>query len=230
MNKGLQKIYSEISLRYELTNHILTLGLDIICRKRTARAAADGGGAVWLDICSGTGEMVFQLNRLKPENAFLIAADFSLPMVGMGLQKRSINDIPFVITDAAALPFKDNTFDLVTISFATRNISPSKVKLIEHLHEFLRVLKPGGRLINLETSQPRWGVIRRLMHLYVKVAVRPVGTVLTGSAGGYVYLAKSIPLFYSAEKFAQLLREAGFSEVTFKRMFMGITAVHKAVR
>ncbi len=230
MNKGIQKIFSQLPRRYELINHILTFGLDIICRKRTAKMGASGGGAIWLDVCTGTGEMAINLSRLKQNGTSIMAADFSLPMVQRAKQKPETNNISFVISDVAELPFENNSIDLIHISFATRNINTGREKLIEHFREFYRVLKPGGRFINLETSQPKSKLLRSLMHLYVRLSVKQIGSMISGSKAGYAYLSKTIPRFYTAEELSEILKEAGFAEVWYKQMFAGITAIHKAVK
>jgi demethylmenaquinone methyltransferase/2-methoxy-6-polyprenyl-1,4-benzoquinol methylase len=230
MNGGFRKIYSEISDRYELINHILTFGLDVVCRGRAARLAASGGGTRWLDVCSGTGDMVVDLQQFAQNGTAVFAADFSAPMLHRAAEKPGAKGVKFLMADAGTLPFGDETFDLVTISFATRNINSSRQKLIERFGEFHRVLKPGGRFVNLETSQPRWRLIRSLMHLYVRLTVKPIGSWISGTKSGYAYLAGSIPRFYSVEELAEILHQAGFAEVSFKRMYMGITAVHKATK
>jgi demethylmenaquinone methyltransferase / 2-methoxy-6-polyprenyl-1,4-benzoquinol methylase len=230
MNKGLQKIFGEIPETYELVNHILTLGTDIVVRKRMARQAAKDGGRRWLDVCSGTGETAVNLSKLAHNGTQIFAADFSGPMLQLAAAKPEAKNIRFVLADVGHLPFPDNSFDLITLSFATRNINTSRDNLIKTISEFRRVLRPGGRYLNLETSQPRFGMVRRLMHLYVKLAVKPVGTRISGSKAGYAYLSETIPRFYSAEEFAEILTLAGFSEVTHRRMFLGIAALHKAVK
>jgi demethylmenaquinone methyltransferase / 2-methoxy-6-polyprenyl-1,4-benzoquinol methylase len=230
MNKNVQKIYSRIPSRYELINHILTLGLDILSRKRTAKLAASGGGDHWLDVCSGTGETIHYLAEYANNGTGLFTADFSLPMTLIAAGKKSKKKINYSIADAANLPFTDSSFDLITISFATRNLNSSRDILIKHLREFNRVLKPGGRFVNLETSQPRFGLIKSLMHFYIKLTVKPIGSALSGSASAYSYLASTIPRFYQPEDFVEILKEAGFSEVSFKRMYLGISAVHLAIK
>nr|MBN2277735.1 ubiquinone/menaquinone biosynthesis methyltransferase [candidate division Zixibacteria bacterium] len=230
MSRGLQKIYSELPKHYELIDHILTFGLDILCRRRAARIAVADGGERWLDMCCGTGEMATALKRLSRNGTMLTACDFSLPMLSQATLKPEAKDIRFAISEAGALPFADHTFDLITVSFATRNLNSSRGTLIKRFREFHRVLKPGGRYVNLETSQPESRVIRKLMHIYVGLTVKQVGSWISGSKEGYSYLASSIPRFYPAGELAEILREAGFSEISYQPLFFGITAIHKAVR
>jgi len=230
MRKGVQKIFSEVAETYELVNHLLTFGLDILWRKKAARRAAKAGGSLWLDICSGTGEMALNLSRLAGQKAKVISVDFSEPMIGKARERRKFSSLLFVLAEASYLPFPNQTFDLITISFATRNINPRREILVEHLQEFYRVLKTGGHFVNLETSQPSSKVMRRLFHLYIKLVVKKIGFLLSGSKAGYSYLAFTIPRFYSPEEFSSILREAGFSQVTHKRLSLGVSAIHTALK
>ncbi|MEW6013890.1 MAG: ubiquinone/menaquinone biosynthesis methyltransferase [Candidatus Zixiibacteriota bacterium] len=226
MNRGIQKIFAQVPHTYELINHILTFGMDIICRRKAAKIAAGGGGNRWMDLCSGTGEMAANLARLSQNGTTVYAADFSQPMLSMARKKPEASRIRFVITDVGMLPFPDATFDALTISFATRNINTSRENLIICLKEFNRVLKPGGRFINLETSQPKSKLLQKLMHLYVKAAVKPIGGTISGSKAGYAYLSQTVPRFYPAEAFAEIIRTAGFATVEYRRLFFGIIAIH----
>jgi len=135
--------------------------------------------------------------------------------------------VAFAASEAARLPFPDATFDAITIGFATRNIDSSRERLLRHLREFHRVLCPGGFLLNLETSQPASTVWRRLFHLYVALAVRPIGRWVSGSRG-YAHLAHTIPRFHTGAELTALLREADFSRVEETRRLGGIAAVHVA--
>jgi len=229
MANGIQKIYAEIPRTYELINHVLTFGFDIYCRKKAVKTALADGGNRFLDICSGTGEIACYL-KAKSNGSQVVAADFSLPMMKVGASKPEAKNISFVISEAGELPFHDNYFDLITISFATRNINKNREALINYFSEFRRVLKPGGRFINLETSQPPNRTIRKLMHRYVDLTVRKIGRTISGSKYGYNYLASTIPRFYDANELTEILKEAGFSEVYPKPMFFGAAAIHKAVK
>jgi demethylmenaquinone methyltransferase/2-methoxy-6-polyprenyl-1,4-benzoquinol methylase len=228
VRKGVQKIYTEVARTYELVNHVLTLGLDIRWRKKAARAAAQMGGNLWLDVCSGTGEMARYLSILSDEGVNIFAVDFSFPMLKKVRDTGNIPNLNPVIAEAGILPFADASLDLVTISFATRNLNPRKEILESYLEEFNRVLKPGGHFVNLETSQPSTKIIRKLFHFYTKRIVKPLGWILSGSKAGYSYLSFTIPRFYAPDEFARILRQSGFSDVGFRRFLLGIAAMHVA--
>lgn len=228
MKKGIQSIFSEVAETYELVNHVLTFGLDILWRKKAAHIASKAGGTLWMDVCSGTGEMAFNLSRQAGEKANVISVDFCHPMFVKAKKKKKRANIYFTLSEASSLPFPDETFDLVTISFATRNINPNKDTLSNHLKEFYRVLKSGGRFVNLETSQPSVKIIRKLFHFYIKLAVKHIGFLLSGSKTGYKYLSFTIPRFYSPGEFSSILHNAGFSRVTCHPLFFGISAIHTA--
>jgi demethylmenaquinone methyltransferase / 2-methoxy-6-polyprenyl-1,4-benzoquinol methylase len=231
MTNGVQRIYAEIAPAYERANRVLTLGLDRGWRRDAcalaARLLAGVDGPRCLDVCSGTGEMAEGL--LAARGARVVLADFSLPMLAVARGKPSLTGgrAAFAASDAARLPFRDATFDAITIGFATRNLDSERERLLRHLREFHRVLRPGGFFLNLETSQPPWRPWRRLFHLYVALAVKPIGRLVAGS-GGYAYLAHTIPRFHSGGELSALLREAGFASVEETRFLGGIAAVHVA--
>jgi demethylmenaquinone methyltransferase / 2-methoxy-6-polyprenyl-1,4-benzoquinol methylase len=230
MNKGVQKIFSEVPKTYELINHILTLGFDILWRRKAAKTGIRAGGSIWIDVCTGTGETVRNLSALAKNKNHIFAADFSLPMLAEAISKSKDKSINFVASDIQKLPFDDNTFDLVTISFATRNINLNRATLTQCLIEFLRILKPGGLFVNLETSQPSLTLIRKLFHLYIRIFIKPIGVFISGSKKGYAYLSHTIPRFYPADELADILLDAGFVKVEFERMFFGIAAIHKGIK
>lgn len=225
---SVKRIFLEVPRTYELVNHVLTLGLDIVWRRRAAKIAASANTGKWADICTGTGEMAVCLSRLAPEAAQIYGVDFSEPMLAEARKKPEADRIEFIAADIKALPFPDDNFDLITMSFATRNINLSRDVLVESFSEFCRVLKPGGRFVNLETSQPSSRLIRKCFHTYVKLFVKAIGSRISGSNAAYAYLATTIPRFYPADELANILREAGFAKVTFQRYLFGAAAIHQA--
>ena len=230
MSKFIQKMFAEVPRTYKLLNHLLTFGQDIVWRRRAARIAAASGGTLWLDACSGTGDMATCLSQMAKNGTNIVAVDFSLPMMSKAEKNLNVKLVAFTLADVSRLPFQDNCFDGIIISFATRNINLTKDNLITCLHEFYRVLKPGGQYVNLDTSQPKFTPIRWLFHLYIKLAVRPIGRLISGSDAAYTYLSHSMRRFYSPDKLAEIIRRAGFCEVCFKRLFFGAAAIHTAMK
>jgi len=230
MSRFIQKMFTEVPRTYKLLNHLLTFGQDIFWRRRAARVAAAGGGTLWLDACSGTGDMATCLSHLAEDGTNIVAVDFSLPMMSKAMEKSNAKRIRFTLADVGCLPFQDNFFDVIIISFATRNINLTKDNLLKCLEEFYRVLKPDGQFVNLDTSQPKFAPIRWMFHLYIKATVRPIGRLISGSDPAYTYLSHSMRHFYRPEKLAEIIRQAGFCEVNFNRMLFGAAAIHTAIK
>jgi demethylmenaquinone methyltransferase / 2-methoxy-6-polyprenyl-1,4-benzoquinol methylase len=226
---SIRQIFAEVPPTYERINHILTLGLDVLWRRRAARLAATGG-AQWADLCTGTGETAACLARLAPQGTTIHAVDFSLPMLEVARRKPEADRIAWVSASVDALPFPDGTFDRMTMSFATRNLNSDRTVLVQRFAEIRRVLKSGGSFVNLETSQPPWRPIRRLRDLYVRLSVASIGSRISGSRTAYAYLAKSIVSFYTADELTGILREAGFDQVTFRRLLCGVAAIHRGMK
>lgn len=232
MSAGLKCVFAEVALRYERVNRILTLGLDCRWRRAAARTAAAAGGRRWLDVCSGTGDMARRLLRWAPPGVRLTAVDFSRPMLSRAKARDEDRRIDFSLAEAKDLPFADGAFDVLTVSFATRNLNLSVPALEAAFREFHRVLRPGGTFVNVETSQPPHALVRAGFRLYVRLLVRPLGRLVAGRAGraGYAYLAATIPRFHAAEDLAAILTRAGFRRVAFRRLLFGAAAVHASVR
>lgn len=230
MRKGVQKIYSEVAVTYELVNHVLTFGFDIRWRTLGAQRAAKKKGQRILDICCGTGEMAQSLSKVVREHAEIFLVDFSFPMLDKARQRHYRSSVSFILAEADKLPYENNTFDLITISFALRNLNTRKDILFSHLKEFYRVLKPGGTFVNVETSQPSSPALKKVFHFYIKTCVQPIGTFISGSSSGYRYLAYTIPRFYSAEELSFILKSVGYSQVDYSNKLGGIAAIHEAVK
>lgn len=193
-----------------------------------AQIASEGGGSLWLDLCTGTGEVAENLINLAPDGTKVLAADFSEVMLKHVLTKKNLVKVPLVLSDAFELPFKDDSLDLITISLAIRNLKSDSRGLLRAFAEFHRVLKVGGRFVCLETSQPHSWIVRRIMHGYVKLLVAPMGRLITKSNEGFKYLSSSMLSFYDADQLASILANAGFSSVFVTRLCLGTAAIHKS--
>ncbi len=227
---AIRNIFARVHRSYRLVNTLLTFGLDRLWRRRAAAVAAEAGEGRWLDLCSGTGDMAANLKERAPGKKEIYALDFTIPMVKTALGYPETGDIRFIAGDVRKLPFPDNTFDLLTISFSTRNINLSRKVLTDTFREFLRVLKPGGMFVNLETSQPPSPFIRWLYHVMVRLYVAPTGRIISGYGPAYRYLSRTITSFYPPRELASIMTEAGFRDVTFRRMTLGAVAIHRAFK
>jgi demethylmenaquinone methyltransferase / 2-methoxy-6-polyprenyl-1,4-benzoquinol methylase len=230
MNVIIQKFFNEIASTYDLTNRLVTFGLDVHWRRAAARIAADSSAGPWLDVCCGTGDMTRELSGLAGPGTRIFGADFSKPMLDIALRKSYRNPVRFALTDAGMLPFPDGAFDRVTLAFATRNLNSDRETLVRTFREFRRVLRPGGRFVNLETTGIRSRLLRTLVRIYLEGFVRRLGGRISGSKPAYAYLAGSIGTFYTAGKLNEILLEAGFSSVTHRRLSPLVVAVHSAVK
>ena len=228
MSVGIQKIFTEVAPTYEWINHLLTFGMDTFWRNSIARIATSKNATLFLDVCSGTGELVTSLMNHTHQKIRIIASDISIPMISLAIHKNDPAQIDYFFADTKALPIRNNTFDVVTLSFATRNLKVQRGGLGQYFIEFHRVLKPSGHFINLETSQPRYKLLKILFHAYARIIIKRVGMFLSRSKLGYTFLSHTITQFHTAEKIAQLLEQAGFNTITYSLQIGGIIAIHSA--
>lgn len=220
--------YDGIYLFYEAANSFLTFGLDIYWRRRAARLAraAAPQAAEALDVCCGTGDFSRALRRAFGPGLRLTGADLSEAMLSSAAKRTP--GVKLVKAEAKELPFPDGSFDLLTISFATRNLNLDRDSMLAALREFRRVLKPGGIFVNLETTRPENPVLWAGMRAYVRLLIGLLNLISPRSKNSYLFLRNTILTFYSAVEFSGLLREAGFGSVSHSVLFPGAVAVHTA--
>ncbi len=226
-------MFEAVPLRYDGINRLMTLGLDQRWRHLAARRILAGSPERILDLGAGTGDLSLLLAS-RNENPSITAADFSRPMLDL-LQKRTEDAglgkrIKTVEADAAELPFADSSFDAVGIAFAFRNLLWKNPNREKHLAEILRVLRPGGRFVAVETSQPGKAFWRGGFHLWMRAVAGPLGGLLSGQKAAYRYLAKSASNFYRPDEIRDMLLGAGFSKVEQETLFGGVAAIHTAIK
>ena len=213
-------MFDSVADSYDKTNDLLSFGQARLWRGKVARAVSAKAGEQILDIAAGTGtsSMAF-----LSEGVRVVAADFSKGMLEVG--KKKYPKLEFVFADAMKLPFKDQEFDVVTMSFGLRNVQDHKVAL----SEFLRVLKPGGRLVICEFSHVP-GPFGVLYRFYLKFFLPKISSLFSKSPEAYDYLSESIQAWPKQKDLAQDIANVGFSQVGYKNLSFGIVALHQAVK
>ncbi len=233
-SQPLQSMFVSVPPRYDIINHIITLGMDIRWRKSAAKTCLEKNPRTFLDLGCGTGDLSITVAALAKAAIEITGLDYSVTMLKQAQEKANLagagSTIRFVYGQADNLPFPDGCFDCAGISFAFRNLTYKNPLQQPHLAEVVRVLKKGGRYVIVETSQPENVFIRFWFHLYLKVFVAPVGTLISGERDAYHYLSESMTHYYSAREIEEMLLKAGFAKVKYRHLFFGAAAIHIAVR
>ncbi|MGM0613282.1 MAG: bifunctional demethylmenaquinone methyltransferase/2-methoxy-6-polyprenyl-1,4-benzoquinol methylase UbiE [Bacteroidota bacterium] len=225
--KPLQKMFNQVPEKYDLLNRIMTLGMDEPWRKKAVRYIKSEKPERVMDLGTGTGDMAVRMATEIPD-CEVTGYDFSAPMLEVArekAQKQNIDNVRFIEGDAAEMPFETGSFDAVGISFAFRNMTFKNKNTSYYLKEVLRVLKPGGKLVAVESSQPKSKFVRFFFHLYLKYIIAAIGSRIGTNKGAYHYLAYSAKEFYTTDELTQLLQERGFGEVKHHQMFLGAAAI-----
>jgi demethylmenaquinone methyltransferase/2-methoxy-6-polyprenyl-1,4-benzoquinol methylase len=223
-----QRIFSEIAPRYDLLNHVLSLNVDRRWRRRAVdrlgwEARPDG---TFLDACAGTFDLALELGGRPDFLGRIVASDFAWPMLATGASKLEGYRVSPVCGDTLRFPFPDGVFDGATVGFGVRNLSD----LGQGLGEFLRVLRPGARLVILEFTTPPNALIRGAYHCYFHRILPLVGRVVSGHPWAYEYLPKSVGEFPGPEDLESLMLTAGFAEAGHRLLTLGVAAIHWGVK
>ena len=211
-------LFTRIARRYDRMNRLMTFDQDQHWRRLAAKCAALKPGDRVLDLGAGTGDLSLAILRSEPSTT-VVSADFNPRMLAGGKGKGLTG---LVTADALGVPFAIATFDVVVSGFLVRNVSD----LDRALGEMIRVLKPGGRLVVLDTTRPRRNILLPFIRFYLRVVIPLLGILVTGDREAYRYLPSSTESFFSAGELAEKLRIAGFVEVGYMRLMFGTAAVH----
>jgi demethylmenaquinone methyltransferase/2-methoxy-6-polyprenyl-1,4-benzoquinol methylase len=214
-----QAMFDGVARRYDLTNDVLSLGQDRRWRRLVLEAVDPKPGERILDLAAGTGT---SSQPFRDRGAEVVPCDFSVGMLRVG--KQQFPHLPFAAGDATRLPFADDTFDAVTISFGLRNV----VDPDAGLREMLRVTRPGGRLVVCEFSSPTWAPFRTVYLEYLMRALPPLARTVSSSPDAYVYLAESIRAWPDQPALAVRLAAAGWQAPEWSNLSGGIVALHRA--
>jgi len=222
------KMFDKISSTYDKTNRFMTMGLDLYWRKKVSSFLPKGENLNILDCATGTADQIISLMQHSTSIAKAIGIDLSEEMLAIGKEK--LKKLPFVgqaelqIASALEIPFEENSFDCVTMSFGIRNVT----SVDTCLEEIFRVLKPGGRVLILETSIPKARLIKALHLFYLRKVLPLIGGWISKEKNAYKYLNKTTETFPSGSAFCELINKTGFSTATCHPMTFGSVSIYSA--
>ena len=220
-------MFDHISPKYDALNHLLSLNIDKVWRRKTAKAVAKSQPKTVLDLATGTADLAIAVAKRNPQ-AHIIGMDISEKMLDIGkakIKKQELeNQIELCFGDAAALPFEEGNFDAITVAFGVRNFKD----LEKGLSEIHRVLKPGGQAVILEFSMPERFPVKQLYRFYFKRVLPRIGKKVSKDPSAYTYLPESVERFPKPNSFLQLLSEKRLENGTKRSLSFGIATLYQA--
>ena len=220
-----ESLFSDVASKYDIMNDVMSMGIHRVWKNAMMDWLAPRAGQKLLDVAGGTGDIAFRFLKRAP-SAHATVFDMTQGMLDAGRTRAEADDmadsLDWICGDAMALPFKDNSFDVYTISFGIRNVTRPQVAL----NEAYRVLKPGGRLMVLEFSQIPNPAMQWAYDQYSFNVIPPMGKVIANDADSYRYLVESIRKFPDQETFLGMVKEAGFENAKYRNMSLGIACLH----
>lgn len=217
-------MFNTISPQYDFLNHLLSGGIDIIWRKKAIKLLQNKGIKTMLDIATGTGDFAIEALKINPEK--IVGVDISEGMLSVGIEKMKKMGLEKTIQlqkgDSEKLPFSDNSFDAVIVSFGVRNFE----NLQKGLSDMFRVTKPGGYCLILEFSNPRSFPMKQLYTFYSKYCLPFLGKMISKDPSAYTYLPESVKAFPDGPDFIQIFKSTGYSETKWIPMTGGICSIY----
>ncbi|MCB9235093.1 MAG: bifunctional demethylmenaquinone methyltransferase/2-methoxy-6-polyprenyl-1,4-benzoquinol methylase UbiE [Bacteroidia bacterium] len=217
-------MFDNIAGSYDFLNHSLSLGIDILWRRKAIRKLGEIKPKVMLDIATGTGDFAIEALKLKPTR--VVGLDISEGMLEVGRKKmakvKGGEIVEMVYGDSENLLFEDNSIDAVTVGFGVRNFE----NLGKGLSEICRVLRPGGRAAILEPAIPRYFPMKQLFFLYFRGILPFIGKLISGDNAAYTYLPESVRAFPNGKEFTDICIEAGFTKTTYTSLTFGICSMY----
>ena len=226
--ENIQQMFDGIAPSYDRLNHMMSLGVDRVWRRKAVKELVDGSCQKILDIACGTGDSTIELAKRAGSGSTVTGVDISAAMMEPLMRKAAkagVHDrIHLKVADGAALPYQDGSFDAVTCSFGIRNFEDKG----KGLREFLRVLKPGGKMVILELSVPQKKRLRRIYDLYFMHFMPWLGGLVSGDKAAYRYLPASVHAFPAPEVFCKMIANAGFRDIRFRTLSFGLCRMYIA--
>ena len=221
-------MFNNISKKYDFLNHFLSLGIDIIWRKKAVKLLKAQQPKIILDIATGTGDFAIEALSLNPTK--IIGIDISEGMLAVGKEKMKQKGVDHIIDlqlgDSENLSFDSNYFDAYTVGFGVRNFE----NLEKGLSEMLRVLKPNGRAVILEFSKPKAFPVKQLYHFYFNRILPSIGNLISKDNAAYTYLPESVNAFPEGDEFVQILNKLGYKNVQAIPLMFGISSIYTATK
>ena len=223
--KQVEEMFDNISPNYDFLNHFLSFGIDNIWRKKTIKVVSEDNPKLILDVATGTGDLALAAQKaINPDK--IIGLDLSNGMLNIGrvkIEKRKLKEkLEFIQGDSENLPFEDQYFDAVMVSFGVRNFE----NLNKGISEIYRVLKTNGKIIVLEFSKPKNFPIKQTYFIYSKYILPTFGSLISKDKSAYHYLPESVEAFPEGEDFLEKLREIGFSNLKLQKLSGGIATIY----
>lgn len=219
-------MFNNISKKYDFLNHFLSLGIDILWRKKAIKMLQKSQPKQILDIATGTGDFAIEALKLNPIK--VTGIDISEGMLSVGKEKIKAKGVDNIISlelgDSENLRFDDNYFDAYTVGFGVRNFENLK----KGLSEMLRVLKPNGTAIILEFSKPKAFPVKQIYNFYFNAMLPGIGKLVSKDNAAYTYLPESVDAFPDGKDFTKILSEIGYQNITETRLMFGIASIYKA--
>ena len=224
--RQIASMFNKIAGRYDFLNHFLSLGIDRYWRRKAIAQLRNKKPQLILDIATGTADLAIEAMKLHPAKIF--GVDISVDMLELGrkkIKKKNLADkIELLEGDSEQLFFEDNKFDAVTVAFGVRNFQD----LNKGLKEIHRVLKPDGKVVILEFSQPTMPLMKKLYNFYSSHITPKIGQFVSKDEAAYSYLNESVKAFPYGDEFCSILKEAGFRDIHFKALTFGVATIYTA--
>ncbi|GAA4504341.1 bifunctional demethylmenaquinone methyltransferase/2-methoxy-6-polyprenyl-1,4-benzoquinol methylase UbiE [Pseudaeromonas paramecii] len=223
-------VFHSVAAKYDLMNDLMSFGIHRLWKRFAIDCAGVRPGHKVLDLAGGTGDLTARFSRMVGDKGEVVLADINDSMLKVGRDKLRnlglVNNIRYVQANAEALPFPDNHFDLITISFGLRNVTHKDAALAS----MFRVLKPGGRLLVLEFSKPTQPLMSKVYDLYSFNVLPRIGQLVTQDGDSYKYLAESIRMHPDQETLKSMMENVGFEEVSYYNLTQGVVALHRGYK